>query len=182
MVRESPPGKYSLRLVYVYRPAHLRSDLSLVLASAYPPVDDHRRSMQRRLRSSSRFTLFIALNTQFFILSHQPDCAKRKLDQLSQHLSTLDVCTDRQQDLFMDFIHSWSDYVQLEYDYHTHAYEHIRHVCETKLFARYQQHELALDWHRLLYHRLHVLYRLTCFQQLRTNKKVAEKRKRSIWK
>lgn len=120
---------------------------------------------------SSRFTFFLALNAQFFILSHQPDCARRKLDQLSHHLTTLDVCVDRQEDLFIDFIHSWSDYVKLEYDYHTQAYEQIRTLCENQFYAQWNDHSLSLDWHRLLYHRVHILYRLTCFQQLRKNEK-----------
>jgi hypothetical protein len=131
---------------------------------------------------SSRFTFFLALNAQFFILSHQPDCARRKLDQLSHHLTTLDVCLDRQEDLFLDFIYSWYDYAKLEYDYHTHAYDRIRNLCERTFYSEYQQHKLALDWHRLLYHRLHILYRLTCFQQLRKNEKLSENKKRFIWK
>ena len=97
-------------------------------------------------------------------------------------MSTLDICTDRQQDLFIDFIHSWTDYVKLEYDYHTHAYDRIRTVCETKLSTEYERHHLALDWHRLLYHRMHILYRLTCFQQLRKKSKSNENKKRLIWK
>ncbi|CAF2184375.1 unnamed protein product [Rotaria magnacalcarata] len=133
------------------------------------------------LHAKRWFTFFLALNAQFFILSHQPDCARRKLDQFSHHLSTLDVCIDRQQDLFIDFIHSWREYVKLEYDYHTHSYDQIRHICETKLFYEYKQHDLSFHWHRLLYHRLHILYRLTCFQQLRRNGKSFENKKRLIW-
>lgn len=115
-------------------------------------------------------------------MSHQPDCARRKLEQLSHHLSTLDVCTARQQDLFIDFIHSWHDYVNLEYDFHKHEYDKIRHTMEAKLYNEFKQHNLSLDWHRLLYHRIHILYRLTCFQQLRKNGKSFENRKRLIWK
>ncbi|CAF3755723.1 unnamed protein product [Rotaria sordida] len=133
------------------------------------------------LHAKRWFTFFLILNAQFFILSHQPDCARRKLEQFSQHLSTLDICTDRQQDLFIDFIHSWYDYIKLEYDYHTHAYDQIRHICETKLYYEYKQHNLSFDWHRLLYHRIHILYRLTCFQQLRKNGKSYENKKRLIW-
>ncbi|CAF4614734.1 unnamed protein product, partial [Rotaria sp. Silwood2] len=127
------------------------------------------------------FTFFLALNAQFFILSHQPDCARRKLEQFSHHLSTLDICTDRQQDLFIDFIYSWYDYIKLEYDYHTHSYDQIRHICETKIYYEYKQHNLSFDWHRLLYHRIHILYRLTCFQQLRKNEKSFENKKRLVW-
>ncbi|CAF1177730.1 unnamed protein product [Adineta steineri] len=133
------------------------------------------------LHAKRWFTFFLALNAQFFILSHQPDCARRKLDQLSHHLSTLDICNDRKQDLFIDFIYSWYDYVKLEYDYHTHGYDHIQTVCETKLYHEYKQHNLSLDWHRLLFHRIHILYRLTYFQQLRKNSKSMENRKRLIW-
>lgn len=130
----------------------------------------------------TRFTFFLALNAQFFILSHQPDCARRKLDQLSHHLSTLDVCINRQEDLFIDFIYSFNDYVKLEYDYHTHAYDQLRNTYETKIYYDYKQHNLFLDWHRLLYHRVHILYRLTCFQQLRKNEKLSDNKKRFIWK
>jgi hypothetical protein len=129
-----------------------------------------------------RFTFFLALNAQFFILSHQPDCARRKLEQISHHLSTLDICIDRQKDLFIDFIYSWYDYIKLEYDYHTQAYDQLRNLCEIKFYYEYKQHNLSLDWHRLLYHRIHILYRLTCFQQLRKNKKLSENKKRLIWK
>ncbi len=94
----------------------------------------------------------------------------------------MDICLDRHDDLFIDFIYSWYDYVKLEYDYHTHAYDQIRTLCESKFHAEYQQHHLSLDWHRLLYHRLHILYRLTCFQQLRKNEKLSESPKRVIWK
>lgn len=129
-----------------------------------------------------RFTFFLALNAQFFILSHQPVCARRKLEQLSHHISTLDACTDREQDLFIDFIYSYHDYLKLEYDYHTHSYEQIRTTCETKLYYEYKQHELSLDWHRLLYKRIHILYRLTCFQLLKKNGKLSENKKRLFWK
>ena len=134
------------------------------------------------LPNPPRFTFFIALNAQFFILSHQPDCARRKLEQFSHHLSTLDICTNREEDLFIDFIHSWYDYVKLEYDYHTHSYDDIRYLCETKYYYEYKQHNLQFDWHRLLYHRMNILYQLTCFQQLRKNKKLTENKKRLIWK
>ncbi|CAF4232704.1 unnamed protein product, partial [Rotaria sordida] len=39
------------------------------------------------LHAKRWFTFFLILNAQFFILSHQPDCARRKLEQFSQHLS-----------------------------------------------------------------------------------------------
>jgi hypothetical protein len=158
----------------VYRPCHYcLLDASSIVFIEYFSLN---------LFIRSRLTWFIALNAQFFILSHQPDCARRKLDQLSQHLSTLDICTDRRDDLFIDFIHSWSDYVQLESDYHAHAYEQVRQRCEIKFHMAFEQHALGLDWHRLLYHRVHILYRLTCFQQLRTRKLSAEHRSILMWK
>lgn len=129
----------------------------------------------------SRFTFFLALNAQFFILSHQPDCARRKLEQLAHHLSTLDICIDRQNDLFIDFIYSYYDYIKLEYDYHTHVYDRLRNSYEIKFYYEYKQHNLSLDWHRLLYHRIHILYRLTCFQQLRKNEKLSDNKKRLTW-
>ncbi|CAF3722810.1 unnamed protein product [Rotaria sp. Silwood1] len=133
------------------------------------------------LHAKRWFTFFLALNAQFFIVSHQPDCARRKLEQFSHHLSTLDICTDRQYDLFIDFIYSWYDYIKLEYDYHTHSYDQIRYICETKLYNEYKQHNLSFNWHRILYHRIHILYRLTCFQQLRKYGKLFENKKRLIW-
>ncbi|CAF0774430.1 unnamed protein product, partial [Didymodactylos carnosus] len=130
------------------------------------------------LHSKRWFTLFLILNSYFFILSHQSECCQRKFDQIESHLKTFDY----NDDLFVQLLYKWFDYVKCEYVYHTENYmETQKKLRSMYMMYEDQQDLLSHSYHRLIYKRLHVLYRLTYFQINRLTSTILVDNDKIMW-